>query len=114
MFPKSLTSTGSGSSIQIPSDDPELPIALRKESRECTKYPIPKLRDYHLLKTEVSSTKHPMCNFVSYDKLCPKFKNFTVSLDTHCLPMNIEEALNNQKWKKTVDDEMTALIKNNT
>lgn len=87
----------------------ELPIALRKGTRECTKTPF-----HRLLNSTVCSIKHPLCNVVNYDRLSCKFKTFTADLDNHVIPRNIYEALSHKEWKKAVDDEMTALIKNRT
>ncbi|TYK02036.1 reverse transcriptase [Cucumis melo var. makuwa] len=55
--------------------DPSLniPIALRKGNRSCT--------------------KHPICNYVSYDSLPLQFKAFTASLDSIVIPKNIHIAL---------------------
>lgn len=64
----------------IPKDLPssssdDLPIALRKGVRECT--------------------KHPLYNFLAYDKLSRTFRAFTCSLDSQDIPTNIQDALTN-------------------
>ncbi|KAL4038745.1 hypothetical protein IC575_002369 [Cucumis melo] len=76
--------------------DPSLniPIALRKSTRSCT--------------------KHPICNYVSYDNLSPQFRAFTASLDSTIIPKDIYTALECPKWKNAVMEEMKALEKNRT
>ncbi|KAA0048527.1 transportin-3 isoform X1 [Cucumis melo var. makuwa] len=72
----------------------DIPIALRKGTRSCT--------------------KHPICNYVSYDNLSPQFRAFTASLDSTIIPKNIYTALECLEWKNAVMEEMKALEKNRT
>ncbi|KAL0540394.1 hypothetical protein IC582_024631 [Cucumis melo] len=72
----------------------DIPIALRKGTRSCT--------------------KHPICNHVSYDNLSPQFTTFTASLDSTIIPKNIYTALECLEWKNAVIEEMKALEKNRT
>ncbi|KAL0554130.1 hypothetical protein IC582_008044 [Cucumis melo] len=72
----------------------DIPIALRKGTRSCT--------------------KHPICNYVSYDNLSPQFRAFTASLDSTIIPKNIYTALECPEWKNTVMEEIKALEKNKT
>ena len=74
------TETGSNKAEQghtgkLDEYDPSLniPIALRKCTRSCT--------------------KHLICNYVSYDNLSPQFRAFTASLDSTIIPKNIYIAL---------------------
>ncbi|KAA0054133.1 Cysteine-rich RLK (RECEPTOR-like protein kinase) 8 [Cucumis melo var. makuwa] len=72
----------------------DIPIALRKGTRSCT--------------------KHPICNYVSYDNLSPQFRAFTASLGSTIIPKNIYTALECHEWKNAVMEEMKALEKNRT
>ncbi|TYJ98049.1 reverse transcriptase [Cucumis melo var. makuwa] len=72
----------------------DLPIALRKGTRSCT--------------------KHSISNYVSYKNLSPQFRAFTASLDSTTIPKNIYIALECPEWKNAVMEEMKALEKNNT
>ncbi|KAL4020683.1 hypothetical protein IC575_019464 [Cucumis melo] len=72
----------------------DIPIALRKGTRFCT--------------------KHPICNYVSYDNLSPQFRAFTASLDSTIITKNIYTALECPEWKNVVIEEMKALEKNRT
>lgn len=74
--------------------DSELPIALRKGVRSCT--------------------QHPICNFLGYSKLSPKFKLFTTNLDNIAIPRDIYHALQDDRWNAAVLEEMRALKKNGT
>ena len=75
-------------------NDLDIPIALRKGTRTCTKYPIQK--------------------FVSYSKLSPSFLAFTKKLSEEEIPNSIHEALSVPRWKNAVLEEMRALRKNQT
>ncbi|TYK01384.1 Cysteine-rich RLK (RECEPTOR-like protein kinase) 8 [Cucumis melo var. makuwa] len=72
----------------------DLPIALRKGTRSCTKYSI--------------------SNYVSYENLSPQCRAFTASLDSTIIPKNIHIALECSELKNAVMEEMKALEKNNT
>ncbi|KAL4021159.1 hypothetical protein IC575_019950 [Cucumis melo] len=61
-----------------------------------------------------SCTKHPICNYVSYDNLSPQFRAFTASLDSFIIPKNIYTALECPEWKNVVMKEMKTLEKNRT
>ena len=82
------------SNDQSNSSDLEIPIALRKSVRTCT--------------------KHPMSNFVSYKNLSSSLVAFTSQLSNVEIPKNVQEALKVPKWKEAVLEEMKALEKNNT
>ena len=75
-------------------DNSDLPIAVRKGVRSCT--------------------KHPISNFISYEKLSPTFRAFTCELTKIEIPRDIQEALRVPKWKEAVLEEMRALEKNQT
>lgn len=89
-------------SNHIPNSDPifeldktsEMLIALRKDTR--------------------TSTKYPMYNFLSYQSLFPSFQAFTLKLSCVVIPKNIQEALEVPKWREIVLEEMRALEKNET
>ncbi|KAL0551185.1 hypothetical protein IC582_010271 [Cucumis melo] len=72
----------------------DIPIALRKGTRSCT--------------------KHPICNYVSYNNLSPQFRAFTESLDSTIISKNIYTTLECPEWKNSVMKEMKALEKNRT
>lgn len=75
-------------------DDSNVPIALRKGVRTCT--------------------KHPIGNFVSYKTLSPSYQAFVSVIDNIQIPRTIQEALIDPDWKKAVQDEINALVKNGT
>ena len=78
----------------IPHNDLDQPIALRKGIRACT--------------------EHPINNFVSYKKLSPSYHAFVSSIDNIQIPRTIQEALIDPQWKKAVKNEIAALVKNGT
>ena len=75
-------------------DDLDLPIAVRKGVRSCT--------------------NHPITNFISYEKLSPRYRAFVTSLTDIQIPSSVHEALQKPEWKKAIEDEVCALEKNGT
>ncbi|CAN1800959.1 Retrovirus-related Pol polyprotein from transposon TNT 1-94, partial [Linum perenne] len=74
--------------------DLNIPIAIRKGVRDCT--------------------KHPINRHVGYECLSSNYQSFITSLDNVEIPKTIEEALKHPKWKQAVIDELEALQKNRT
>ena len=74
--------------------DLDLPIALRKGTRACTKYPI--------------------AEYISYSNLSENYRAFTTNISNLVVPRNIQEALDELIWKLAVFEEMNALKKNGT
>ncbi|KAA0048797.1 reverse transcriptase [Cucumis melo var. makuwa] len=85
-----------GHSRKLDECDPSLdiPIALRKGTKSCTKY--------------------SMCNYVFYDNLSLQFRAFTASLDSTVVPKNIHIVSECPQWKNAIMEEMEALKKNKT
>lgn len=79
-----LGETSSDDSDKPGSYDPSLdmPIALRKGTRLCTKQSV--------------------CNYISYSSLSLEFKAFTTCLDVATIPKNIYEAMESPKWKAAI------------
>ena len=74
-----------------------LPIALRKGKRNCVK-PLP----------------HDIALCLDHNKVSPVYKSFMTILNQEIIPKTAEEALMYPNWKKAMNEEMEALIKNNT
>ena len=74
-------------------DDYDLPIAIRKDARNCT--------------------QHPQSHFVSYEKLLAVIKIF-LSPQLYYYSKTVSEALGNKQWKEAMKVEMYALEKNKT
>ena len=74
--------------------DMDLPIALRKGTRACT--------------------KHPISLFLTYQKLSHTHRAFLSNLHTIPIPRNQSKALRDKKWEDAMKVEMEALAKNNT
>lgn len=71
-----------------------VPIALRKGVRSCT--------------------KHPMNNFVNYEHLSSSMRALVSNLTGIQIPKDVQEALKIPEWKEAIMDEMRALEKNCT
>lgn len=71
----------------------DFPIALRKGTHFCVKYPI--------------------VNYVSYNALSLSTRSFSIALSFVYTPNSVFEALSQPKWKETVEEEMWTLEKNN-
>ena len=63
------------------------PIALRKD-------------------TQSTRNPHPIYNFLSFDRLSPKYYAFVSSIS---IPNNVNEALSHPGWRQAMLDEMLAL-----
>ena len=75
----------------------EWSIALRKGKRLCVK-PRP----------------HDVTNFLTFENVSPQYKTFLVGLQDITLPKSHHEGLRVSQWKEAMDDEMRALIQNDT
>lgn len=72
----------------------DLPIALRKGVRTCT--------------------THPIAKYLSYHRLSNTHRAFTSKISHLFIPRTIQEALDHPDWKLAVQEEMNALIANDT
>ena len=70
----------------------DIPIALRKGTRSCT--------------------KHPISEYLSYGHLSMTMQAFVSHLSSTEIPKKFQEAWKNDQWKKAIMEEMTALEKN--
>ena len=77
--------------------DLNLPIAVRKGTKECTNQPL-----------------YPLSHYVSLEHLSLAHKNFIVSLNTTIIPNTVSEALTKREWKDGMREEMNALEMNKT
>ena len=75
----------------------ELPIALRKPIRTCVK-PIP----------------HSITNYLNYEMVSTNYRTFLTTLSQETIPTTVEEAWQSPQWKVAIDEEMQALMKNQT
>jgi hypothetical protein len=80
-------------SSSIPETD-DLPIALRRGKRTCT--------------------QHPIAHFLSYNRVSPCLHSFTCILSSISIPSSYKQALSSSGWKRAMDEEMSALHKNQT
>ena len=74
--------------------DLDLPIALRKGTRQCTQYPI--------------------AHHVSPARLSPSYQSFAVAVLTESIPKSYIEALQVPAWKAAMDAEYAAFIQRET
>lgn len=81
-------------SIHVPIDDSNVPIALRKG-----------IRTY---------TQHPMFQIVSSHYLSTTFDSFGAQTSSVSISQTLRDALKDPKWKKFMIEEMRALQKNST
>ena len=80
-----------------PNLDHDLPIALRKGTRECTKRPL-----------------YPLSHFVSFQRFTLNHKSFLSTLNNILIPNSLSEALSKREWRLVMEAEMDALQKNKT
>jgi hypothetical protein len=72
----------------------DLAIAIRNETRKCTKQPL-----------------YPLVQLFSFKKFSPSHRAFLISLVA--IPKTLYEALTNESWKQAMNDETTTLEKKN-
>ena len=60
------------------------------------------------------SLPYKISNFQTYERMSPGYKNFLVNLIQIVIPKIVEEALRYPHWRNVMNDEMQALIKNET
>ncbi|XP_028067006.1 uncharacterized protein LOC114269855 [Camellia sinensis] len=90
-----LSSGTETSGNPIPSiSDLDVPIAIRKGVRNCI--------------------KHPIANYLSYQRLTKNHRAFTSRISHFFVSRNIQEALDDLNWKLAVMEEMNALKRNGT
>ena len=82
---------------QFEKSNEELPIALRKPTRTCAK-PIP----------------HSVTYDLNYRMVSTNCRTFLTTLNQVTIPTTVEEAFQYPQWKTAIDEEMQALIKNQT
>lgn len=75
--------------VPTPSSNLDIPIVIWKGVRFCTQYPNLK--------------------FMSYHRLNSTYKAFATNLTSVNIPKNIQEALENPKWRYATLEEMRAL-----
>ena len=78
-------------------DNLDLPIAIRKGTRECTNRPL-----------------YPLSHYVFLKHLSLAHKTFIMSLNIANIPNTVSEALAKSEWKDAMREEMSALEKNKT
>jgi len=74
-------------------NDLDLPIAIRKGTRNCTKQSL-----------------YPLSNYASLDRLLANHKRFIVSLNSIVVPNTITEALTKKEWRDAMKVKMDALL----
>lgn len=77
----------------VGTSEPDLPIAVRKGTRTCTKHPL-----------------YPLSSFVSYERLSSSHKSFLTHLNTISIPKTLSEALKSEEWKQAMRVESKALF----
>ena len=84
---------------EIDKDEEDLgwPIALRKGVRSCR-----------------MGNKYPLTHYIFYNKLGAQYKFFVTSLSQIHIPTTMDEAIRTQEWQWAMDDEMKALVRNQT
>ena len=55
-----------------------------------------------------------MASYLNYQNVSPQSKTFLTHIQAITIPKNPHEALSNAQWKAAMDDEMKALLKNDT
>lgn len=91
--------------------------SLRRSTR--VSQPPKYLRDYHcsLLGLTVhpfSTSKYPIENYLSYDKLSSTYRFFALNVSTHTKPLFYHQAVPSPHWRAAMLDELKAMEANHT
>ena len=57
---------------------------------------------------------HDMANYLTFDKVSPRYKAFLMELQDITIPRSPHEAMKISQWKEAMDEEMCALLQNDT
>ncbi|MDV3143325.1 MAG: reverse transcriptase domain-containing protein, partial [Sweet potato little leaf phytoplasma] len=101
-----------------PNTTSDIILPTRKSTRP-TKIPS-YLKDYHcnlLNNTPLSTplkTKYPLENYISYAKLSPSYRTFSLQISSHYEPQFYHQALSFAHWKDAMKAELNAMETNNT
>jgi Reverse transcriptase (RNA-dependent DNA polymerase) len=72
------------------------------------------VRSAVLEQKEGASTSHPISHYVSFETLPSAYKAFVTSLHSNSTPCEWRKAMQDLEWKKSMFEEMRALVKNDT
>ncbi|KAL6311931.1 hypothetical protein AAG906_013204 [Vitis piasezkii] len=98
---------------------PPLQVASSSRPTRVSKQPS-YLKDYHcslinsVAHVETHSTSHPIQHFLSYDKLSPSYKLFSLSVSIISEPSSFAKAAEKPEWRAAMDCELEALEENKT
>ena len=75
------------------------------------------MKDYHTFSAASELTKnvrYPIESYISYLKISPSFRKFISAIDSKVEPTSYEEAIKDERWNATMNEEVQVLQKNNT
>lgn len=75
--------------------------------------PLPRTKT-HLVNLGTQSCKYPLSNFLSFDKLSPKHRAYTIPLSEINEPTSYHEAIKHKHWRQAITEELAALEENRT
>ncbi|KAH0748552.1 hypothetical protein KY290_027784 [Solanum tuberosum] len=85
---------------------------VRRTSRSIKKPVL--MKDYTATGKKQSSTKHPIANSLSYDKVTPCYKVFLSKFSECIEPKHFHQAVKNDRWIQAMQQDIRALEENNT
>jgi hypothetical protein len=90
------------------------------DSHITTNYQLPykhnrgKPPDRYSPETAGKGSRYPIANYVSTKELSEPLKSFAHKLSSNHIPTGVHEALSDPNWSRAIQEEMEALLKNNT
>ena len=57
---------------------------------------------------------HHIVGYLNYEKVSPEYKTFLLQIQDILIPKNRQEAMRSTPWKEAMDEEMRALMQNQT
>ncbi|KAM2615587.1 hypothetical protein TB2_030075 [Malus domestica] len=106
-----------GSMFDDDSDNQDNLQSVVENLNECeTTVPAPRCNPMHNRQPRTRfqdfvtyNPKHPISNYVSYQKLTPSHAAFLSTISSHSEPQNFHEANNQDVWKEAMKEELKAL-----
>jgi hypothetical protein len=82
--------------LEIGGEEDNQAITFRRERRSRAGIPPPR---YGFEESNIGNDENDIANYVSYESVCPAYKNFIESLETVRVPKDWREAKQHPKWK---------------
>ncbi|XP_019170445.1 PREDICTED: uncharacterized protein LOC109166016 [Ipomoea nil] len=112
-LPETIIEATSGSSeqpISFAPQEPQQPLKRSARHKQAPTY----LRDYGCHNSVLKTSPHDISTVVSYAKISHSFQSFAMNISYQSEPKNYKEAVMHDYWRVAMQEEITALERNQT